>query len=217
MTETTAKDRIKMFLSYLGIGQKKFETTVGLSNGYINSLRKAPSADKIKMIINAYPQLNMDWLITGEGEMLNSYKMEPNITSVNELSSMSVPLYNINAVAGIKSGQTDGEEIEDMVPWIDAREGDFAVRVKGDSMEPRIHDGAYVLLRPCVADPHELAYGHIHLVVTEDRVALKIIRADSDNAHVLRLVSINEAYPPFSVPFEDIRHIYRAVSTLSML
>ena len=57
-------------MKYKGISQKKFEIAANLSNGYINSLRKSPSAAKLQNIIGAFPDLNRDWLLTGEGEML---------------------------------------------------------------------------------------------------------------------------------------------------
>lgn len=68
----TVKDRLLSFLNYLEIGQNKFEKNVGLSIGYLNKLRHEPSPSKLRMIINKYPQLNSDWLLTGEGEMLQS-------------------------------------------------------------------------------------------------------------------------------------------------
>ena len=68
--ETTVKERLMTFISYLGIGQGKFEKKVGLSNGYLSQLRHSPSATKLQKIIDAFPDLNESWLLTGEGEML---------------------------------------------------------------------------------------------------------------------------------------------------
>lgn len=69
--EDSVKERIKMFLKYLSIGQNAFEMKVGWSNGYINNTKNI-SADKLLSVIKEYPQLNISWLITGEGEMLKS-------------------------------------------------------------------------------------------------------------------------------------------------
>ncbi|RNC65169.1 hypothetical protein [Proteiniphilum sp. X52] len=66
--ESTVKDRIKLFLQHLNIGQNSFESKVGWSNGYINNT-KSISADKLNHVINEYPQLNLNWLITGKGVM----------------------------------------------------------------------------------------------------------------------------------------------------
>lgn len=65
----TVKERIKVFLSHLGIGQNAFEAKVGWSNGYIYNTNNF-SAAKILDVIKEYPLLNVDWLITGRGEML---------------------------------------------------------------------------------------------------------------------------------------------------
>jgi hypothetical protein len=68
--KVTVKDRIKLFLQHLNIGQNNFEAKVGWSNGYINNTKNI-SADKLNQVINEYPQLNLNWLIMGKGEMIN--------------------------------------------------------------------------------------------------------------------------------------------------
>jgi hypothetical protein len=65
------KKRITEFLAYLEIGQAKFEERVGLSRGFVNKMGDdnitIKTLDKIKV---AYPELSIDWLVYGEGEML---------------------------------------------------------------------------------------------------------------------------------------------------
>lgn len=65
------KQRIIEFLSYLGIGQNKFEKSAGLANGLISSSSGNMTLKSIEKIAAAYPELNINWLRTGEGEMLN--------------------------------------------------------------------------------------------------------------------------------------------------
>ena len=43
---------------------------MGLSNGYINSMRKGLGYDKLEQISISFPELNIGWLLTGEGSML---------------------------------------------------------------------------------------------------------------------------------------------------
>lgn len=68
--ETTAKERLIQFLKYKNMGQNKFEKLAGLSVGYISKLRIEPSPTKLRSIINAFPELNEKWLLTGEGPMV---------------------------------------------------------------------------------------------------------------------------------------------------
>lgn len=65
----TPKDRIRQFLEYKRISQSRFERTCGFSHGYVANIRKAPSGYACSLIAHHYPELNTNWLITGEGEM----------------------------------------------------------------------------------------------------------------------------------------------------
>lgn len=65
------KDRIKQYLKFKRISQSEFSASIGVSNAYIPSIRRGIQPDKIARIQVAYPDLNIEWLITGRGEMLN--------------------------------------------------------------------------------------------------------------------------------------------------
>ncbi len=64
-------DRLKLFIKFKGLGQTKFEELVGFSRGYISKVKTAIGADKLSNIVKVFPDLNLDWLITGKGEMTN--------------------------------------------------------------------------------------------------------------------------------------------------
>lgn len=68
--EETVKERILAFIKAKSISQKKFEEAAGLSNGYVNNLKSAPSSTILQRIFGAYPDLNEQWLLTGTGPML---------------------------------------------------------------------------------------------------------------------------------------------------
>jgi hypothetical protein len=70
--ETTVKQRLSEFITSLNIAPSRFEKECGLSNGYLRQLRKEPSRDKIESIIAKFPQLSVEWLLNGEGEMLRA-------------------------------------------------------------------------------------------------------------------------------------------------
>jgi hypothetical protein len=92
--ETTVKERIKLFLQYLNIGQNNFESKVGWSNGYINNTKNI-SADKLKPVTNEYPQLNLNWLITGKGEMIDlSFQSDPAEQSIGMVEEDAVEYKN---------------------------------------------------------------------------------------------------------------------------
>lgn len=66
------QDRLKEFLGYLDIPMQTFERKSGIGQGLGSRLSNKSYATTFKRISNAYPQLNLGWLKTGEGEMLNT-------------------------------------------------------------------------------------------------------------------------------------------------
>ena len=72
-----AIDRITQFIEHAGLSARQFDISIGASNGYTLRMKKnnaSVGSDVIENIIRIYPQLNLVWLITGEGEMLNPDK-----------------------------------------------------------------------------------------------------------------------------------------------
>nr|DAX41396.1 MAG TPA: LAMBDA REPRESSOR (TRIPLE MUTANT)/DNA COMPLEX-DNA COMPLEX, DOUBLE HELIX, TRANSCRIPTION-DNA.1A [Caudoviricetes sp.] len=70
--EDTVKQRLIRFLKYKHLSQAKFESKIGLSNGYVNNIRKSLQPDKLQRIAQSFPELNITWLLTGEEQMLNT-------------------------------------------------------------------------------------------------------------------------------------------------
>ena len=68
-------NRLISYLDHKDFKYTRFEKDVGLSNGYIGKmLRKNTDLGSsiIEKIIAYYPDLNSDWLLTGEGNMIKS-------------------------------------------------------------------------------------------------------------------------------------------------
>jgi hypothetical protein len=72
-------DRLMQFIKYAGLSARQFDLSIGASNGYTLRMKKnnaSIGSDVIENILKAYPQLNVVWLITGEGEMLKENEEE---------------------------------------------------------------------------------------------------------------------------------------------
>lgn len=70
-------DRLMQFIKYAGLSARKFDMSIGASNGYtlrMSKNRASIGSDVIENIIQAYPDLNVVWLLTGEGPMLKTYR-----------------------------------------------------------------------------------------------------------------------------------------------
>lgn len=85
--ESSVKERTIEFVKSQKITMKEFETRCGLSTGYVTSMRKGYGADKLNNVLKAFPQLNRDWLLYGEGSMLTDSATAPAASSPTDLSS----------------------------------------------------------------------------------------------------------------------------------
>lgn len=78
--QNSVKNRLLQFLEYKNLSQKRFEEICGLSNGYVNNIRKSIKLDTFNGKIEPnFPELNRNWLLLGDGEMLvqNTPEEEP--------------------------------------------------------------------------------------------------------------------------------------------
>ncbi len=74
------KERLLYFISSIGLEKSVFERNVGLSNGFVDKTTNNTRSKSLETISNVYPELNIDWLKTGEGEMLQPKGSRNNIT-----------------------------------------------------------------------------------------------------------------------------------------
>lgn len=65
------KDRLNAFIEHLGVSTSAFEKKCGLSNGYVRNFKGNLGGKKLEDILNAFPQLNREWLLFGNGSMLS--------------------------------------------------------------------------------------------------------------------------------------------------
>lgn len=70
------KDRLYAFLEARKIKPSAFERKCGLSNGFCSKVNDNITDGSIGLIEKAFPELNINWLRSGFGEMLNHEPLE---------------------------------------------------------------------------------------------------------------------------------------------
>jgi repressor LexA len=133
-------DRVKVYIDSKEITIAAFERSIGMSNAsFGKSLKSGGSigSDKIEKILSTYKDINPEWLLTGQGEMLRVFDL-----SANE-KGVGVPLIPIEALAGQASGQLiiHDYDIEQRYIVPEFSKADFLIRVKGSSMYPKYNPG----------------------------------------------------------------------------
>lgn len=209
------KDRTIEFVKYKGITMKSFELKCGLSTGYVTSMRKGFGADKLNNVLTAFPELNREWLLYGEGEMLKpSAPGSPHTTTD---STRGRPYYNVDFLGGFAELVNDQTAVPEC--YIDVppynRDGVVWCNITGHSMEPKINHGDIIALREVQDWRTYLPSGEIYAIVTDnDMRTVKIIRKGSDDAH-LRLVPINkDGYDEQEIETAHIIRIYTVLACM---
>ena len=64
------KERLTEYLKVKGISKSEFGRRIGVSNAYVSSIRKSIDKDKLQSIALSFPDLNIDWLVYGNGAMM---------------------------------------------------------------------------------------------------------------------------------------------------
>lgn len=210
-----SSDRVKEFLDYKGISKYKFCKDLGFSNKFLDNSSNM-GTDKARKILHHFPKLNPEWLITGNGSML---KREMGITPMDQsrktrdavLESQDVPLYDIQAVAGLKElfDSDQPAEILDTIRIPNLPRCDGAITITGDSMYPLLKSGDMVLYAETQID--SIFFGEMYLLGIrlndfEEFVTVKYIHRSERENHIV-LVSQNKHHDNKEIPLNSIRSI----------
>lgn len=231
---STTKERVLAFVAHKGLKMKEFEELAGLSNGYVTSMRKGFGEGKLNNVLNAFPDLNRDWLVYGEGSMLKSesaaHRVESYQEALRKYGDSLVPEYDIEFRGGpqglmVESGSLLGYWVIPNVPA-----GSFIVSMTGRSMMPAIPSGSRLLLSPYSFDrnyPTSIPFGNLFGVVTYDEeqdaynAHIKILRrhkgGDKDATHWIARSINTEEFDDFDIPVHKVTHLYKVVSCISSL
>lgn len=110
---STVKDRTIEFVKNKGITMKTFEQKCNLSTGYVTSMRKGFGSEKLNNVLTAFPELNRDWLLYGEGEMLKGSASQTSnddkLHNANSNLSDAAALLDkaLNEIAAMRQALTD--------------------------------------------------------------------------------------------------------------
>lgn len=211
-TPATVKERLIAFLKAKHITNSALTRMLGVSPAYIGAMRKSLPEEKVKKLSELFPDLNRDWLLYGEGEMLIDAQEERRNAL---LSSHCVPLLPVDAFAGSLQMWSQSVKLSDcqevVCPY---RDVDYAIRISGDSMEPEFRAGMIVFIKK-IRERSFIPWGYPLIVDTENGVLLKNLYPVEENSDVLEARSNNPDYPPFLIPTDSIYGLYRVVGSLA--
>lgn len=209
--------RLLEFQKRMGLTNNAFATQCGINpSNYTKMLRgnQTFTTRSLVKIGDAFPNLNTEWLMTGDGNMLkNDIKpREPKL--YEESASHRVPLIPASAFAGDVKGlapeSISSEQCEMIVSPINGAE--LAIPITGDSMEPDYPDGSLAYIKR-INESAFIPWGHTVILDTENGAFIKRIYPDDANDEYIWAKSINPDYPPMHIPKSAIFRIFRVLGT----
>lgn len=206
------KDRLKLYCSYKSMRISRFEQAAGLSNGFINSIRRRPSDTKLEQIERAHPDLNMNWLLSGEGEMLKGEATATTTPAERSTGYRLVPMFNLDARGGFANNDAVdvAEYVTDHIPFKDAETSDICVPISGNSMAPTYCAGSIVLLHPVECWSDFLELGQVYMIVLKDgrRLIKELRSSEEDKKSKYLCVSHNPTFDPVELPKDLISRVF---------
>ena len=224
MNENTIKQRLVLYLKHRGVGQNKFERLAGLSNGYISNLKSSPSPEKLTMIFKVSDDLNRDWLLYGEGDMLKDKNDTAEIVGVASKvisdNAVLVKFFDVNPSATFQEldeSVSQGYDTLEVVPIHGERIDDTYVvfEIHGDSMVPTLLSHARILCKEIPEQRWQYAEGVVVISYRDKVVVKRIAVNDILGNSMMTLKSDNPDYGLEDVQLSDIHCIYKAKRIIS--
>lgn len=237
MTENqTIRDRIMAIIDYYNLNGRQFERSIGVSNGYLNSIKTEIGSEKLKKILEVYPEINGYWLITGESSMItkesqvviqnNSSNNSSNSTGDININGSEYPLYdreksefnpiipssilktpNLDVLLYINNNKDNLEQVP--IKLLDIHV-DMWLRLLDNSLAPKYSVGDLLALIAYPQGEEHIIPGEPYVVDTKNNGIITRVLYNNDDETLLAH-SNNEDYPDFKIKKEEIFRIYKII------
>lgn len=114
----TVKERLTQYLKLKKISKTSFGKSIGVSNSFVSSMRKSIAPDKIQSIALNYPDLNIEWLLTGEGAMLKNQSGHTVVTGDVSGSGNQFVAGDNNVLHDVEVVESEEVELAEVIPVI---------------------------------------------------------------------------------------------------
>ena len=197
---------------------------LGIQRSTLSNWVKRDSID-YDLVFSKCKQIDKNWLLTGQGEMLKSDKgiQVKFYESENApIGRKLIPFYDTEAAAGTLR-VSNMDPVSEAAEYIDAGDwfldADSAMRVHGDSMFPEYKSGSIVVMRE-VFDKRLIVYGEDYMIQTNEYKTIKRLMQSGEKGCWLAC-SVNDeiwevgplkgrlVHEPFPIYIDDVTKICR--------
>lgn len=219
-------NRLKEIREKLSLTQLDMANVIGISRSTYTGIEKGKASltERNKMSIIDKLNINLQWLETGEGNMLKDAITQTSDLAITDPTIMKVPLVNQYAYAGYLSSYNDVTYMDHLptIPFIVDHEGMghyVAFEVKGDSMDDgsieSYIDGDKLLCREIM--PHLWTCAPLHIqkwdfvIVHREGILIKRILKHDVEGHKILIHSLNPYYEDREIDLQDVKQIFNVI------
>lgn len=202
--------RIKSIIEYSGKTINSLSKDLRISQPALRSMvigEYKPGFEMLTKLIEVFPEIDINWLITGNGEMLRAEASAKNTQSSTTNKNVIKYYPSVSgSMGGVQFLDDPSESYVDIIlPGFS--ECKYAINAYGDSMHPVIKSGQVVILMEWMES--FIDWGRIYLVVTKSGYRTIKYLKPSDNKDAIRCESENkELNPAFDINKEDIQKLF---------
>ncbi|PQL90353.1 LexA family transcriptional regulator [Apibacter adventoris] len=181
---------------------------------------KSRNTYKPQLIHKKCPEINIEWLLTGNGPMLNyknSYfdikKQKVNEPIYNRDSSNenlhNIPLYNLDTGLGLKDAIFNSKNIiTNYIKIPNLSNCDGAIYVRNDSMYPLFKSGDIIAFK--IVSKDNMFWGEMYLieiVIDENNsfLTIRYLQKSELGKDSIKLTCENPQYEPQDIPLEKVK------------
>ncbi|MBS1494759.1 MAG: LexA family transcriptional regulator [Bacteroidetes bacterium] len=202
--------RLKHLREALGLNKNQLAGKLDIDNGNLSryeSGKVKPNSEFYERLVDKFGNVNLSWLISGEGEMFIQKISAPDKNKIR-----SIPLYSY-VYCGSPASQWDTDKVKEymQLPSLTKYGEAFGLIAKGDSMAPYINPYDVLI---CVDKPDLIkdrtAVVCVFKSVDTIEANAKLIKRNKKEGSVM-LYSINTKYEPEVYDEDEILKIYKVV------
>lgn len=240
--DSLVRQRLKNFISYRNMSIRAFQEAACLSNSFVASIDQSIAPKTRAKIQSAFPDLNMSWLLTGEGEMLRQASSQ-NITGNNNIVGNSntgnntiiadtqaqkstdnhskpiVPKYLTSQpnTDVYKILNTDGHtmQLDSMTAISPYNNFDFYYMVRQDAMKPLYKEGD-VLALAHMERGSDIIQGASMIIDTNDFGFLLRRIYDRGDYYECRIINENSSFETQKIAKTKVIRLYRIVYSIRL-
>lgn len=233
---TTFSERLSQFIASIGESSSSFELKIGVSKGAIyKPIRngKTVGLEILVKIFSTYPELDVEWLITGSGTMLRKVPRSSagNAMMTEELrvgyNVMKGPKSIVRLVAVQQAAGWDGhfeghEQLVESSFYLPSRMlpagRDYAgFPIIENSMEPTLPLKSVLIAE--LVEPegyHRIRTGQVYVIITRNGAVIRRITNRLQEKGALQAFADNSDYTPVDIPAAEISSVWKARALFSV-